>query len=40
VAQVLAEEEDHVFGTERMVWFTLYEAARQSIEQKSAITFG
>jgi hypothetical protein len=39
-ADLLAAEAEHPFATERMVWFTLFEAARQSIAQQSAITFG
>jgi hypothetical protein len=39
-ASELASETEYTFATERMVWFTLSEAARQSIAQKSAIVFG
>ena len=39
-ARSLEQEQEHPFATERMVWFTLYEAARQSIAQRSVITFG
>jgi hypothetical protein len=31
---------EHPLGTERMVWFTLFEAARKSIKYKTAIRLG
>lgn len=40
-ARSLACDQDgHPYEIERIVWFTLYEAARLSIEHKTAIAFG